>query len=223
MIIFNKIRKTYNPGKVEVHALNDISIEIKEKEFLTIFGPSGSGKTTFLNIIGCLDTATSGEYYFEGKKISDLKPADLSEIRREKIGFVFQTYNLIPVLTAYENVEIAMILSRKPYKKDDIYRTLEDVGIAELAGRLPREMSGGQQQRVSIARALVKSPKLILADEPTANLDSENAASIMEVMKSMNEKYNVTFVFSTHDPLVMNFAKRLVKLRDGKIEEDLIK
>ncbi|MCD6246747.1 ABC transporter ATP-binding protein [candidate division WOR-3 bacterium] len=223
MITFKKITKTYNPGKIEVHALKDVDITIKKKEFMTIFGPSGSGKTTFLNIVGCLDVATSGEYLFEGERISDLKPIELSMIRREKIGFIFQTYNLIPVLTAYENVEIAMILSRKRYTKDDIYKTLEDVGIADLADRLPREMSGGQQQRVSIARALVKSPKLILADEPTANLDSENAMSIMEVMKAMNEKYDVTFVFSTHDPLVMEFARRLVKLKDGKIEEDRLK
>jgi len=223
MITFKKITKTYNPGKIEVHALKDVDITIEKKEFMTIFGPSGSGKTTFLNIVGCLDVATSGEYLFERERISDLKPIELSMIRREKIGFIFQTYNLIPVLTAYENVEIAMILSRKRYTKDDIYKTLEDVGIADLADRLPREMSGGQQQRVSIARALVKSPKLILADEPTANLDSENAMSIMEVMKAMNEKYDVTFVFSTHDPLVMEFARRLVKLKDGKIEEDRLK
>ncbi|NIA23349.1 MAG: ATP-binding cassette domain-containing protein [Proteobacteria bacterium] len=223
MITFKKITKTYNPGKVEVHALKDVDITIETKEFLTIFGPSGSGKTTFLNIIGCLDVATSGEYFFEGEKISDLNSTKLSMIRRGKIGFIFQTYNLIPVLTTFENVELAMILSRKTYKKEDIYRTLEDVGIADLADRLPREMSGGQQQRVSIARALVKSPKLILADEPTANLDSENATSIMKVMRSMNEKYDITFVFSTHDPLVMNFAKRLVKLKDGRIEEDRLK
>jgi len=220
MIKLENLKKTYNPGKIEVHALDNVSINIEEGEFLTVHGPSGSGKTTLLNILGCLDIATSGDYYFKERDVSKLSMSDLSNIRRINIGFIFQTYNLIPVLTAYENVELSLMLAHSKYKKEDILNALDDVGIKDLAKRFPREMSGGQQQRVSIARALVKSPKLILADEPTANLDSENATMIMEAMKEMNEKYNVTFIFSTHDPLVMNFAKRLIKLKDGKIETD---
>ncbi|MCK4545724.1 ABC transporter ATP-binding protein [candidate division WOR-3 bacterium] len=220
MIKLENLKKTYNPGKIEVHALDNVSINIEEGEFLTIHGPSGSGKTTLLNILGCLDIATSGDYYFKERDVSKLSMSDLSNIRRTNIGFIFQTYNLIPVLTAYENVELSLMLAHRKYKKEDILNALDDVGIKDLAKRFPREMSGGQQQRVSIARALVKSPKLILADEPTANLDSENATMIMKAMKEMNEKYNVTFVFSTHDPLVMSFAKRLIKLKDGKIETD---
>ncbi len=220
MIKLENLKKTYNPGKIEVHALDNVSINIEEGEFLTIHGPSGSGKTTLLNILGCLDIATSGDYYFKERDVSKLSMSDLSNIRRTNIGFIFQTYNLIPVLTAYENVELSLMLARRKYKKEDILNALDDVGIKDLAKRFPREMSGGQQQRVSIARALVKSPKLILADEPTANLDSENATMIMKAMQEMNEKYNVTFIFSTHDPLVMSFAKRLIKLKDGKIETD---
>ncbi len=220
MIKLENLKKTYNPGKIEVHALNNISINIEEGEFLAICGPSGSGKTTFLNILGCLDIATSGDYFFKERDVSKLSRSDLSNIRRINIGFIFQTYNLIPVLTAYENVELSLMLAHRKYKKEDVLNALDDVGIKDLNKRFPREMSGGQQQRVSIARALVKSPKLILADEPTANLDSENATMIMEAMKEMNEKYNVTFIFSTHDPLVMNFARRLIKLKDGKIETD---
>ncbi|RKX72315.1 lipoprotein-releasing system ATP-binding protein LolD [candidate division TA06 bacterium] len=220
MIKLENLKKTYNPGKIEVHALDNVSINIEEGEFLTVHGPSGSGKTTLLNILGCLDIATSGDYYFKERDVSKLSMSDLSNIRRINIGFIFQTYNLIPVLTAYENVELSLMLAHSKYKKEDILNAMDDVGIKDLAKRFPREMSGGQQQRVSIARALVKSPKLILADEPTANLDSENATMIMEAMKEMNEKYNVTFVFSTHDPLVMSFAKRLIKLKDGKIETD---
>jgi putative ABC transport system ATP-binding protein len=220
MIKLENLKKTYNPGKIEVHALDNVSINIEEGEFLTIHGPSGSGKTTLLNILGCLDIATSGDYYFKERDVSKLSMSDLSNIRRTNIGFIFQTYNLIPVLTAYENVELSLMLAHRKYKKEDILNALDDVGIKDLAKRFPREMSGGQQQRVSIARALVKSPKLILADEPTANLDSENATMIMKAMQEMNEKYNVTFIFSTHDPLVMSFAKRLIKLKDGKIETD---
>jgi putative ABC transport system ATP-binding protein len=220
MIKLENLKKTYNPGKIEVHALDNVSINIEEGEFLTIHGPSGSGKTTLLNILGCLDIATSGDYYFKERDVSKLSMSDLSNIRRTNIGFIFQTYNLIPVLTAYENVELSLMLAHRKYKKEDILNALDDVGIKDLAKRFPREMSGGQQQRVSIARALVKSPKLILADEPTANLDSENATMIMKAMEEMNEKYNVTFIFSTHDPLVMSFAKRLIKLKDGKIETD---
>ena len=217
------LEKIYQQGKIEVPALRGIDMEIESGEFTTIFGPSGSGKTTLLNMIGCLDKSTAGEIIFDGHSINDLKNKELAEIRRYNLGFVFQSYNLIPVLTAFENVEFAIRLIDKHSKKerkDKVMSLLEEVGLGDMAHRRPNELSGGQKQRVAIARALIKEPKLVLADEPTANLDSETSKEVLELMKEMNQELNTTFIFSTHDPQVMDYARRLIEIKDGKISKD---
>ena len=217
------VKKIYNQGKIEVPALRGIDLDIKKGEFVSIAGPSGSGKTTLLNMVGCLDKPTSGQIFFDEEEIEKMKKDELAMLRRYNLGFIFQSYNLIPVLTAYENVEIALRLIKNVSAKEmreKIMEILEAVGIKELEKRKPNELSGGQKQRVSIARALVKSPKLVLADEPTANLDSKTSEDVLKVMKRMNEKLHTTFIFSTHDPQVMNYAKRLIKIKDGKIISD---
>jgi len=185
-------------------------------------GPSGSGKSTFLNLLGGLDRATGGEIIINDQRLSQLNQYGLAKFRMRNIGFVFQSFNLIPVLTAYENVEIPLILQEVGQKerKRRIHEVLELVGLGDLIHRIPPEMSGGQQQRVAIARALVGNPKIILADEPTANLDSKNSLSILELMKSINKKRRTTFIFATHDPEIMSFASRIVKLLDGRIISD---
>ncbi|MBN2620982.1 ABC transporter ATP-binding protein [candidate division WOR-3 bacterium] len=217
--------KDYKVGKVLFPALRGVDLLIDNGEFTAIAGPSGSGKTTLLNIIGCLDTPTKGKVMINGKAISDLSAKQQAELRKKEIGFVFQTFNLIPVLTAYENVEMPLILldMSDREKKHNIISILEEVGLGEYLHRRPNEMSGGQQQRVAIARALVKNPTMVLADEPTANLDSATGQDILQLMKGLNEKHGTTFIFSTHDKLVMDFARRLVKLRDGKIVGEEIK
>lgn len=222
MIEVKNIHKDYRVGKVSFPALKGINLRIMESEFLALAGPSGSGKTTLLNIIGCLDVPTEGEVFINGTETTRLTPKQKSELRKQKIGFVFQTFNLIPVLTAYENIEIPLILLKMPpeEKKARIIAMLEDVGLVDYINRKPNEMSGGQQQRVAIARALVKNPSLVLADEPTANLDSATAREILALMRQLNEKSKSTFIFSTHDRLVMDFARRLVNLRDGKVESE---
>ncbi len=216
------VSKEYKPGKVVVPALKGINLTIEKGEFTAIVGPSGSGKTTLLNLIGCLDTPTEGEIILNGISIKEQKKNQLADIRRDNIGFVFQTFNLIPVLTAFENVEF--VLTLKEYDKKNgrelTLKLLERVGLKGMENRKPSELSGGQQQRVAIARALIKSPSLVLADEPTANLDSKTGESIMKLMRDLNEKDEVTFIFSTHDEMVMKFANRIVKLHDGKIVDD---
>ena len=217
------VKKIYQQGKIKVPALRGVDLNVEEGEFTTIFGPSGSGKTTLLNMIGCLDTPTEGEISLSGKKVSDLSKKALAMIRRFNIGFVFQSYNLIPVLTAYENVEFAIRLTdhtTESQMKEKVLKILEEVGLKGLESRRPNELSGGEKQRVAIARALVKEPKLILADEPTANLDSENAAGIVNIMRKMNKELGTTFIFSTHDPAVMKHAKRFINLKDGMISAD---
>ncbi len=217
------VRKTYEQGKIEVHALRGVNLTVEKGEFTTVFGPSGSGKTTLLNMIGCLDKPTSGTILFDGQSLADMSVRDLAMLRRFNIGFIFQNHNLIPVLTAYENVEFAIRLTKKhsmKEMKDRVYKMLAEVGLQGLEQRRPNELSGGQKQRVAIARALVKEPKLILADEPTANLDSKTSGEVLDVMRLMNEKLGTTFVFSTHDPLVMNYAHRLLEIRDGDISQD---
>lgn len=211
--------KDYRIGKVLYPALRGISIKIKDGEFTALAGPSGSGKTTLLNIIGCLDIPTKGEVILNGVNIKNLSSKEKSKLRREEIGFVFQTFNLIPVLTAYENVEMALLLlnASPEEKRKRVISILEEVGLGEYIHRKPNEMSGGQQQRVAISRALVKNPSLVLADEPTANLDSTTAKEILALMKELNNKLETTFVFSTHDQLVMDFAERVINLRDGKV------
>jgi len=218
-----KVNKIYHTGKVDFQALYDIDLKVEAGEFTALAGPSGSGKTTLLNLIGCLDSAESGEILLEGQDIVSGKDANaLAALRREYFGFIFQTYNLMPVLTVYENVELPLKLLKKSEDEvnERVMKILKDVGLEGLENRMPLELSGGQQQRVSIARALVKSPKMVLADEPTANLDSKTGEGIVDLMKEMNQKEGVTFVFSTHDRLIMEHARRIVRLRDGRIIEE---
>jgi len=223
LLELNKVKKIYQQGKIEIPALRGVDLNVEAGEFTTIFGPSGSGKTTLLNMIGCLDTPTEGEIRLNDKKVSDLSRKALAMTRRYNIGFVFQSYNLIPVLTAYENVEFAIRLTdhtSESQMKEKVLKILEEVGLKGLESRRPNELSGGEKQRVAIARALVKKPKLILADEPTANLDSENAAGVVDIMRKMNKELNTTFIFSTHDPMVMKYANRYINLKDGMISAD---
>lgn len=222
MVEMVDLYKDYKVGKVLFPALRGITLKIEDGEFTAIAGPSGSGKTTLLNIIGCLDIPTKGDVLIDGTSMTTLSTKQKAEFRKNELGFVFQTFNLIPVLTAYENVEMPLILVNMPAeeKKERVISILEEVGLSEFINRKSNEMSGGQQQRVAIARALVKKPSMVLADEPTANLDSVNAKEILSLMKELNKKKKTTFIFSTHDQLVMEFAERIVYLRDGKIASD---
>lgn len=222
MIQTINLYKDYKIGKVSFPALRGIDLKIEDGEFTAIAGPSGSGKTTLLNIIGCLDVPTKGEILLNSINLNSLTAKQKAELRKKSIGFVFQTFNLIPVLTAFENVEIPLILLDIPQeeRKRMVISILKEVGLEDYINRKPNEMSGGQQQRVSIARALVKNPNIVLADEPTANLDSNTAKEILSLMKELNKKLKTTFIFSTHDSLVMEFAQRVINLRDGRIIGD---
>lgn len=222
VIEIKSLTKIYNGGEVQVKAVNGIDIDFKEGEFTAVVGPSGSGKTTFLNMLGGLDRPTSGNVKIGGVDIWDLNSRQLIDFRMNNIGFVFQSYNLIPVLTAGENVEFIMQLQGKK-KKEREQRTkelLEAVGIGDRINSRPSKLSGGQQQRVAVARALASKPEFILADEPTANLDSSSTSSLLELMSHMNNKYNTTFIFATHDQRVMDKARRIVTIEDGKILSD---
>ncbi len=213
--------KTYRMGDLDVHALSGVSVSVFPGEFTVFSGPSGSGKSTLLNLVGCLDRPTQGKVLLEGKDVATLSDGELGDLRARRIGFIFQSFNLIPVLTAYENVELALQLSGRTSGTDALVKkALGDVGLTEYMGRRPSQLSGGQQQRVAIARALVKSPALIIADEPTANLDSKNGAAILDLMREMNRRDSITFLFSTHDPMVMEQARRIVRLKDGQIVGD---
>ena len=216
------VTKTYQQGTVDVHALRGLTMEIGKGEFTAICGPSGSGKTTTLNVIGALDAPTSGTVSVEGHDLGTLSRKALSHLRRDRNGFVFQAYNLIPVLTAYENAEIVMSLQGRSEaeRRDRVMALLTEVGLEGMEHRRPYELSGGQQQRVAIARAIAASPAVVLADEPTANVDSETAEKLLSIMEELNRKRDVTFVFSTHDPRVMGRARRLLRMVDGKIESD---
>ncbi len=220
-----EVKKTYIQGKVEVHALRGVSLDIKKGGFAALAGPSGSGKTTLLNIIGGLDLPDSGDVAVDGSSFSGMSQADLAKMRLNKIGFVFQAYNLIPVLSAVENVEFVMLLQGldKVERRQRAKDVLDDVGLEGKYDRRPAELSGGQQQRVAVARAIVSNPSIVLADEPTANLDSKTGNGLLEMMKEMNEKKSVTFIFSTHDDMVMDYARRLVQIRDGEIADDIVK
>lgn len=222
MILVTNITKTYDDGKVQVNALRGINLEIKNGEFTAIVGPSGSGKTTLLNIIGGLDTPTNGEVWISGTNIANLTENELIDFRLHHIGFVFQSYNLIPVLTAKENVEFLMLLQNKGDAERDERTTklLKAVGLEDQINKKPNEMSGGQQQRVAVARALASKPNFILADEPTANLDSASTANLLDIMYRLNQEENMTFVFSTHDQRVIDRAKRVITVEDGKILSD---
>ena len=217
------VKKTYQTGDIAVNAIRGVSLEIESGSFMSLVGPSGSGKTTLLNLIGALDAVTSGQIWVGGEDISSLSANGLADFRNTYLGFIFQTFNLIPVLTARENVELALQLhgvTDKGVRRERSQELLQDVGLGGMMDRRPSELSGGQQQRVAIARALIKGPALVLADEPTANLDSVTAAEIMQLMQEMNRSHGTSFVFSTHDPLVMDHASRIVRLRDGLIESD---
>jgi putative ABC transport system ATP-binding protein len=217
-----EVKKTYRTGLIEVPALRGVSLRIVPGEFVATAGPSGSGKTTLLNIIGGLDRADSGEVWVAGHDLQLLSLSELARLRLNRIGFVFQTYNLLPVLTALENAEFTLLLQGVPATKrrERVERQFLDIGLGGLEDRLPAELSGGQQQRVAVARAMVTEPALILADEPTANLDSATAISLLDVMERLNRASGTTFIFSTHDPQVMERAHRLIRLRDGQIAND---
>ncbi|MDP2308264.1 MAG: ABC transporter ATP-binding protein [Pseudomonadota bacterium] len=215
------VKKIYPMGDLEVQALRGVDLTIEQGEFTVIAGPSGSGKSTVLNLIGCLDRPTSGEVLLEDKLVAKMGDAELGALRAARIGFIFQSFNLIPVLTAFENVELALRLAgHHSDNKARVEKALQDVGLGEHLHRRPAQLSGGQQQRVAIARALVKSPALVIADEPTANLDSHNGKAILELMRDMNARNGVTFLFSTHDPMVMEQARRVVRLVDGAVIDD---
>jgi putative ABC transport system ATP-binding protein len=220
-----EVKKTYNQGKVAVQALKGVSLDIEEGGFVALAGPSGSGKTTLLNIIGGLDLPDSGHVTVDKSSFSKMSQSELAELRLRKIGFIFQAYNLVPVLSALENVEFVMLLQgiEKNERKQRAKAILDDVGLQGKYDRRPAELSGGQQQRVAVARAIVANPSIVLADEPTANLDSKTGKGLLEIMKEMNEKKKVTFIFSTHDEMVMDYARRLVHIKDGEITEDVIK
>ena len=215
------LHKTYE-GVVDVHAVNDVSLQVQKGEFTAIVGPSGSGKTTLLNIIGGLDRPTAGKVIVDKTDISTLSNNQLIDFRLHNIGFVFQAYNLIPVLTAKENVEFIMLLQKKSKsdRDDRVHELLDAVGLADRAQSRPKQLSGGQQQRVAVARALASKPKFILADEPTANLDSASTTNLLDLMAELNKKEEITFLFSTHDQRVIDRARRVVTLEDGKIVND---
>ena len=220
-----KVTKIYRVGPIETVALREVSLRIVRGEFTVLAGPSGSGKTTLLNIIGTLDQPTSGEVWVGGKRIAQQCAAELARFRLYHIGFVFQAYNLIPVLTALENVTLPLILQGVAKKEAEqrAETVLEQLGIAELRAKKPNEMSGGQQQRVAIARAMVTNPAIILADEPTANLDSHTGAHLLDLMQQMNEEHNVTFLFASHDPQVIDRGRRLISIHDGAIVRDEVR
>ena len=225
IITVENVSRLYLQGKVEVAALRSLSLQVSSGEFTAICGPSGSGKTTLLNLIGALDHPTSGQVIIEGQDLTSLNRQELSILRRDRIGFVFQSYNLIPVLTAYENAELVLSVQGVSLRerKEKVMTLLKAVGLEGLEDRRPSELSGGQQQRVAIARALASDPAVILADEPTANVDSETAVLLLNLMQELNQSHQATFVFSTHDPRVMERARRLVHMVDGQIESDELK
>lgn len=216
------VKKIYKQGKVTVKALDGVTLGFEKGEFTSLAGPSGSGKTTLLNIIGGIDSADSGEVIMDGRSYKGMGEGKLAELRLHSIGFVFQAYNLIPVLSAVENVEYVLRLRgvKTADARNRAMEMLSEVGLADMAKRRPAELSGGQQQRVAVARAIVGEPALVLADEPTANLDSKTGESLLKLMLKMNTEKNITFIFSTHDRMVMDFAKRIVRLRDGRVEDE---
>ncbi len=217
------VSKVYPLGKTSVQALRDIRLAIAEGEFTTIAGPSGCGKSTLLNLIGCMDTPTTGEVLVEGRSTSRLSDRELTRLRLDKLGFIFQSFNLIPVLTVYQNIEFPLLIQGKLSRQERherIVGLMDEVGLRDQAQQKSNELSGGQRQRVAIARALVTSPRIVLADEPTANLDSATGERIIDLMKNINRSHKTTFIFSTHDPQVMKQATRIVRLKDGLVLAD---
>ena len=222
VIEVKNLEKTYNDSEIKVHAVRGVDLEIEEGEFTAIVGPSGSGKTTFLNMLGGLDKPTSGKIHIGGTDIGTLSPSQMVDFRLHNIGFVFQAYNLIPVLTAKENTEFVMHLQKKTKEERDkrVKELLTAVGLGDRLESRPNKLSGGQQQRVAVARALASKPKFVLADEPTANLDSESTRNLLEIMEKLNKDENITFIFSTHDQRVVDKARRVIRLDDGKVVSD---
>ena len=225
VIEIKNLKKIYNSSEVKVNALNGIDLDITEGEFTAIVGPSGSGKTTFLNMLGGLDSPTEGEISIGGTNIQNLSSSELIDFRLRNIGFVFQAYNLIPVLTALENVEFIMQMQgiQKKEREQRARELLTNVGLSERINSRPGKLSGGQQQRVAVARALASKPKFVLADEPTANLDSKSTENLLDIMEDLNRKENITFIFSTHDQRVVNKAHRVITIEDGKVISDIRK
>jgi putative ABC transport system ATP-binding protein len=217
----DKVSRVYHLGKTEVRALREVSLEIHAGEFLAVAGPSGSGKTTLLNLIGCVDTPTGGTVHVDGQDTSQLSERQLTDLRLRRIGFIFQTFNLVPVLTVFQNVEFPLLLQGGIGRAERSLRVdglLDAVGLLDHARHRPSELSGGQRQRVAVARALVGRPKLVLADEPTANLDSQTGANIIDLMRDLNRRDGTTFLFSTHDPKVMSHATAVVRIADGQLQ-----
>ena len=225
IVRFDGITKIYRTGEIETHALRGLDLTVMPGEFVAIWGPSGSGKTTALNLIGALDSPTSGTIEIEGTALNSLSRSALSTLRRDRIGFVFQSYNLIPVLSAFENAESVLALQGvgAAERTQRVMALLKDVGLEGMEHRRPHELSGGQQQRVAIARAIASKPAVVLADEPTANLDSVTSEKLLSMMARLNQEQGITFIFSTHDPRVMKYARRLVGLVDGRAESDVHK
>lgn len=221
-IELSQVKKLYREGESIVHAVDGISLNIEKGEFAALAGPSGSGKTTLLNLIGGLDRPDEGTVKVDGMLTADKKDEELAEIRLRKIGFVFQAYNLLPVLTAYENVQFILQTQGVPERehKERIMPLLAELGLKGLEHRFPPQLSGGQQQRVAVARAIVGNPAIVLADEPTANLDSESSATLLKLMQRLNQDRGVTFLFSSHDPMVIELARRVIRVRDGKVQVD---
>jgi len=222
VIRLEDVTRVYRIGEVETYALRGLTLTVEESEFTALVGPSGSGKTTALQVMGCLDKPTSGRVLLKGEDVSKLSGSKRADLRRGSIGFVFQFFALLPGLNAYENIELPLLLARKNGKqrKERVTELLEAVGLSDRAQHRPDQMSGGEQQRVAVARALATNPILILADEPTANLDTDNGRQVMEIMLRLNEETGTTFVCATHDPRVVAFARRVVELRDGKVSDD---
>jgi len=222
IVQLDNVSKYYQQGKVTVKAIEDLSLSLNSSDFAALSGPSGSGKTTILNLIGALDEPTSGTIWLEGVDLSQQNRTRLSKIRRDRIGFVFQAYNLIPVMTAFENAEFVLALQgvETDERQKRVQAIMQEVGLGDLMNRRPDELSGGQQQRVAIARAIVPEPAIVLADEPTANVDSATANDLLDLMEELNVNKGITFLFSTHDQRVMNRARRLIQLQDGKLAAD---
>jgi putative ABC transport system ATP-binding protein len=232
LVALRDVWKTYSMGKVRFDALRGIDLELERGDFAAVAGPSGSGKTTIMNIIGLMDAPSKGSVLIEGRETAALDRDELTRMRQDVIGFIFQSFNLLPVLSVFENVELPLLLGKKgsrsagldkARRKERVERLLEEIGLADKRFNKPWELSGGQQQRAAIARALVNEPAIVIADEPTANLDSENGARVLELMKKANADYGATFIFSTHDKTIWEMATRIIFLHDGKIESEAVK